>query len=85
MMTLLKQAYLKFSSWTVQLFFNLITQKEWRKDMMIKLYAVEIFKGTKTWAQLKAVFSPLIMNAIKKHLATMVEDEELLAELTKEE
>ena len=85
MKTLLKQAYLKFSNWFSKLLFTLLTKNEWRKDMMIKLYATEIFDGTKTWSQRSAVFSPLIMNAIKKYLAKMVEDEELLAELTKEE
>lgn len=84
MKTLLKRVYLNFSNWLNQLLFTLLTKNEWRKEMMIKLYAVEIFDGSKTWEQLSAVFSPLIMNAIKNYLAKMVEDEELLAELTKE-
>lgn len=50
--------------------------------MMIKLYAIEIFEGRQTYADLP--YSKKIMKAIKRCLARMVDDEELLAELTKE-
>lgn len=51
--------------------------------MMIKLYAMDIFNGKIKFKDLP--FSALIKNKIKAQLATMVEDEALLAELTKEE
>lgn len=49
--------------------------------MMIKLYAIEIFEGRQKYADLP--YNEKIMKAIKRYLARMVDDEELLAELTK--
>ncbi|HEM5988509.1 TPA: hypothetical protein U2B98_001154 [Streptococcus suis] len=51
--------------------------------MMIKLYAMDIFEGKLKFKELP--FSSTIKNKIKAYLAKMVEDEELLAELTKED
>ena len=50
--------------------------------MMIKLYAIEIFEGNIKYKDLP--FSDIIKNKIKAYLAKMVEDEEVLAELTAE-
>ena len=57
--------------------------KDWKIDMMIKLYAIEIFEGNIKYKDLP--FSDTIKNKIKAYLAKMVEDEEVLAELTAEE
>ena len=51
--------------------------------MMIKLYAIEIFEGNIKYKDLPC--SDTIKNKIKAYLAKMVEDEEVLAELTTEE
>ena len=51
--------------------------------MMIKLYAIEIFEGNIKYKDLP--FSDTIKNKIKAYLTKMVEDEEVLAELTTEE
>lgn len=51
--------------------------------MMIKLYAMDIFDGKIKFKDLP--FSELIKGKIKAYLAKMVEDEELLAELTRED
>ncbi len=61
---------------------NLLKNKDWKTDMMIKLYAIEIFEGNIKYKDLP--FSDIIKNKIKAYLAKMVEDEEVLAELTKE-
>ena len=50
--------------------------------MMIKLYAMDIISGQIKFKDLP--FSALIKDKIKAYLAKMVEDEEVLAELTKE-
>ncbi|MBF0788306.1 MULTISPECIES: hypothetical protein [unclassified Streptococcus] len=50
--------------------------------MLIKLYAIEIMEGTIKFSELP--FSDKIKQRIKNYLAKMVEDDELLAELTKE-
>ena len=57
--------------------------KDWKIDMMIKLYAIEIFEGNIKYKDLP--FSDTIKNKIKAYLTKMVEDEEVLAELTAEE
>ena len=69
-------------------FLKLFKQKifnklDWRKDMMIKLYAIHIVKGTYPWKKLP--FSQRIKDLIKKEIRLMVDDEELVAELTKED
>ncbi len=52
------------------------------ETMLIKLYAIEIMEGTIKFSELP--FSDKIKQRIKNYLAKMVEDDELLAELTKE-
>lgn len=69
-------------------FLKLLKQKifnklDWRKDMMIKLYAIHIVKGTYPWKKLP--FSQRIKDLIKEEIRLMVEDEALVAELTKED
>lgn len=49
---------------------------------MIKLYAMDIIEGHIKFADLK--FPEKVKARIKAYIARMVEDEELLAELTKE-
>ena len=61
---------------------NLFKNKDWKIDMMIKLYAIEIFEGNIKYKDLP--FSDTIKNKIKAYLTKMVEDEEVLAELTAE-
>ncbi|GAW38860.1 uncharacterized protein TANIYAMA1_1684 [Streptococcus suis] len=61
---------------------NLFNNKDWRTDMMIKLYAIEIFEGNIKYKDLP--FSDTIKNKIKAYLTKMVEDEEILAELISE-
>ncbi|WP_105148637.1 hypothetical protein [Streptococcus suis] len=62
---------------------NLFNNKDWRTDMMIKLYAIEIFEGRIKYKDLP--FSDIIKNKIKAYLTKMVEDEDILAELISEE
>ncbi|WP_458543488.1 CD1375 family protein, partial [Streptococcus suis] len=57
---------------------KLFKNKDWRMDMMIKLYAIEIFEGNIKYKDLP--FSDTIKNKIKAYLTKMVEDEEILAE-----
>ena len=80
MKTFYKLVYLmmKLSNKQNRLFKN----KDWEIDMMIKLYAIEIFEGNIKYKDLP--FSDTIKNKIKAYLAKMVEDEEVLAELTAE-
>ena len=61
---------------------NIFKNKDWKIDMMIKLYAIEILEGNIKYKDLP--FSGTIKNKIKAYLAKMVEDEEVLAELTAE-
>lgn len=68
---------------TLNSFLEIVLKKKWRNDMMIKLYAMDIFEGKLKFKELP--FSNTIKNKIKAYLAKMVEDEELLAELTKED
>lgn len=77
----LKQGYLTMKMLNSLL--QILLKKKWRNDMMIKLYAIEIFNGNIKFKDLP--FSNLIKGKIKAYLAKMVEDEELLAELTKED
>lgn len=50
-------------------------------DMMIKLYAINIISGNYQFAKVPKVLKP----KVKAQIALMVEDDELLAELTKED
>ena len=50
-------------------------------DMMIKLYAINIISGNYQFEKVPKVLKP----KVKAQIALMVEDDELLAELTKEE
>ena len=61
---------------------NLLKNKDWKTDMMIKLYAIEIFEGNIKYKDLP--FSDTIKNKIKAYLTKMVEDKEILAELISE-
>ncbi|RYT52381.1 hypothetical protein EAJ09_15775 [Bacteroides stercoris] len=61
---------------------KLLYKKDWRQDMMIKLYAINIVAGRIAWKDL--IFSERVKAAIKEQIALMVDNEELLAELTKE-
>lgn len=49
-------------------------------DMMIKLYAINIISGNYQYAKVPKVLKP----KVKAQIALMVEDDELLAELTKD-
>ena len=49
-------------------------------DMMIKLYAINIISGNYQFAKVPKVLKP----KVKAQIALMVEDDELLAELTKD-
>ena len=71
-----KLVYLMMRPW------KLFKNKDWKTDMMIKLYAIEILEGNIKYKDLP--FSALIKDKIKAYLAKMVEDEEVLAELTAE-
>ena len=53
---------------------------EREKDMMAKLFAINIVAGYYPFAKVPKVLKP----KVKEHIALMVEDEELLAQLTKE-
>lgn len=50
------------------------------KDMMIKLYAINIISGNYQFAKVPKV----LKSKVKAQIALMVEDDELLAELTQE-
>lgn len=49
-------------------------------DMIIKLYAINIISGNYQYVKVPKVLKP----KVKAQIALMVEDDELLAELTKE-
>ena len=49
-------------------------------DMMIKLYAINVISGNYQYAKIPKVLKP----KVKAQIALMVEDDELLVELTKE-
>lgn len=53
---------------------------EREKDMMIKLFAINIVDGNYPFKRVPKVLKP----KVKEQIALMVEDDELLAELTKE-
>ena len=50
-------------------------------DMMIKLYEINVISGNYKYAKIPKVLKP----KVKAQIALMVEDDELLAELTKED
>lgn len=49
-------------------------------DMMIKLYAINVISGNYQYTKIPKVLKP----KVKAQIALMVEDDELLEELTKE-
>ena len=53
---------------------------EREKDMMAKLFAINIVAGYYSFAKVPKVLKP----KVKEQIALMVEDDELLAQLTKE-
>lgn len=53
---------------------------EREKDMMAKLFAINIVAGYYPFAKIPKVLKP----KVKEQIALMVEDDELLAQLTKE-
>lgn len=53
---------------------------ERKKDMMIKLFAINIVDGSYPFKRVPKVLKP----KVKELIAKMVEDEELLAKLTQE-
>ena len=53
---------------------------EREKDMMIKLFAINIVDGSYPFKRVPKVLKP----KVKEQIAKMVEDDELLAQLTKE-
>ena len=53
---------------------------EREKDMMAKLFAINIVAGNYPFKRVPKVLKP----KVKEQIALMVEDEELLAQLTKE-
>ena len=53
---------------------------EREKDMMIKLFAINIVDGNYPFKRVPKVLKP----KVKEQIALMVEDDELLAELTEE-
>lgn len=53
---------------------------EREKDMMAKLFAINIVAGYYPFAKVHKVLKP----KVKEQIALMVEDDELLAQLTKE-
>lgn len=72
MKTLLKQVSQKWNS--------TINYLERGKDMMIKLYAVNIVDGRYPFSKVPKV----LKSKVKEQIALMVEDEAIVAELTKE-
>nr|UWI02140.1 MAG: hypothetical protein [Bacteriophage sp.] len=50
-------------------------------DMMIKLYAINVISGNYQYAKIPKLLKP----KVKAQIALMVEDDELLEELTKED
>ncbi|AXF53727.1 hypothetical protein [Streptococcus phage 142] len=53
---------------------------EREKDMIVKLFAINIVDGSYPFKRVPKVLKP----KVKEQIAKMVEDEELLAKLTKE-
>lgn len=53
---------------------------EREKDMIVKLFAINIVDGSYPFKRVPKVLKP----KVKEQIAKMVEDEELLAQLTKE-
>lgn len=70
-------------TWLKRLLLKLNKTKEVierEKDMMAKLFAINIVAGYYPFAKVPKVLKP----KVKEQIALMVEDEELLAQLTKE-
>ena len=59
---------------------NIKEEIEREKDMMIKLFAINIVDGNYPFKRVPKVLKP----KVKEQIALMVEDDELLAELTEE-
>ena len=53
---------------------------ERKKDMIVKLFAINIVDGSYPFKRVPKVLKP----KVKEQIAKMVEDDELLAQLTKE-
>lgn len=70
-------------TWLKRLSLKLKKSKELierEKDMMAKLFAINIVAGYYPFAKVPKVLKP----KVKEQIALMVEDDELLAQLTKE-
>lgn len=59
---------------------NIKEEIEREKDMMIKLFAINIVDGNYPFKRVPKVLKP----KVKEQIALMVEDDELLAKLTQE-
>ena len=55
-------------------------EREREKDMMVKLFAINIVDGSYPFKRVPKVLKP----KVKEQIAKMVEDDELLAKLTQE-
>lgn len=55
-------------------------KEEIERDMMVKLFAINIVAGNYPFKRVPKVLKP----KVKEQIALMVEDDELLAQLTKE-
>ena len=62
---------------------KLLTNKNGRINMMIKLYALEVMEGNIKWKEIP--FSPIVKDRIKAYIRKLVEDDEVFNELTKED
>lgn len=65
----------------MKLLYKIKDKIERRIDMIIKLYAINIISGNYQYSKVPKVLKP----KVKAQISLMVEDDELLAELTKEE
>ena len=76
---------MKWKNWAYLMRINLISLLLKRKEetMLIKLYAIAIMEGSIKFSALP--FSVKVKQKIKDYIAKLVEDDELLTELTKEE
>ena len=59
---------------------NIKKEIEREKDMMVKLFAINIVDGSYPFKRVPKVLKP----KVKEQIAKMVEDDELLAKLTQE-
>lgn len=71
------KTWLNFLSLTLK---KIKEEIERKKDMMIKLFAINIVDGSYPFKRVPKVLKP----KVKEQIAKMVEDEELLAKLTQE-